>query len=147
MREKQALMTYALAGQGRRKVRDDDEDVLDIVHDNQSTSTPHIPSATVRLCQRAAWHTVLENEPCLFHVQPVRGVHQRTCISVHSFLDDCDASICTPLNLCAVAIYEGKGLCHGSSSLRRSNVPHSGDCFRHVSWTTISRQGLNLTSL
>jgi hypothetical protein len=54
-------MTHALAGRGRHNVRDD-ENVLNIVHGNTSSSTRHISSATGRICQRAAWRTVPENK-------------------------------------------------------------------------------------
>jgi hypothetical protein len=60
LRETGIFMTHALAGCGRRNVRD--EDVLDIVHDNPTTSRHHISSATERLSQRAAWLTVRQNK-------------------------------------------------------------------------------------
>jgi hypothetical protein len=74
-------MTHALAGRGRHNVRDD-EDVLNIVHGNTSSSTRHISSATGRICQRAAWRTVPENKSYPFHLQIVQGLQQGTDIFV-----------------------------------------------------------------
>jgi hypothetical protein len=54
-------MTRALAGRGRSNARHE-EDVLDVVHGNSSTSTSHISSAAGRLSQRAAWRNVRENK-------------------------------------------------------------------------------------
>jgi hypothetical protein len=63
-------MTCALAGRGRRSVRND-ENVLDVVHGNPSASICHISSATERLSQRAACRTVRENKLYQFHAKSV----------------------------------------------------------------------------
>jgi hypothetical protein len=138
VREKQAVMTHAVAGRGRRSVRDE-EDVLDIAHDNPSHNTRHISSATGRLCLRASRRTVRQNRLYLFQVQPWQASQQGENISFYNFGDKCYARQCAS----AVAGHERR-LCHGSSSLRRS---HSGDSCRHYSWKTVFRQGLNLPSL
>jgi hypothetical protein len=72
LRETGTVMTHAVADRGRRNVRDE-EDVLDTVQANLSTSTGHF-IATGRLTQRAAWRTVSENALYTFHVQRVQGL-------------------------------------------------------------------------
>jgi hypothetical protein len=66
-------MMHALAGCGRRNVRDK-EAVLDIVYDNRSTVTRDIYSAKGRLSQSPAWRTVRENKLYLFHLQSKQGL-------------------------------------------------------------------------
>jgi hypothetical protein len=73
LREAGPLMPHTLAGCGRRNVRDE-EDVLDIVHDNPSTSRRHICPTTGRLSESAVWRTLRENQLFPFHVQPVQGL-------------------------------------------------------------------------
>jgi hypothetical protein len=65
-------MLYAHAGHGRHNEKVE-EDVLHIIHDNLSTSTCHISSATGQLPHSAVWHTLCENQLYPFHIQPVKG--------------------------------------------------------------------------
>jgi hypothetical protein len=51
-----------------------DEDVLGIIHDNQSIITRHISSATGRLSLSAVCRTLHENQLYPFHVQPTLGL-------------------------------------------------------------------------
>lgn len=83
------LMTQALASLGRRNVRDE-EDVLNTVHDNPSTTTRHISYATGRhsqLCVRISCVLSMYNH--------CKGWSRD--ISVYSCLHECYARLCTPL--------------------------------------------------
>jgi hypothetical protein len=53
LRETGTLMLHVHAGCGRRNVQG--ENVLNIIHDNPSSSTCHISSATGQLSQSAVW--------------------------------------------------------------------------------------------
>jgi hypothetical protein len=65
-------MRQAQVGHGRHTVQD--EDVLDIVHNNPPTSTYQISSA-IELSHTAVWHTVCENNQLYhLHVQSVQGL-------------------------------------------------------------------------
>jgi hypothetical protein len=65
-----------------------EEDVVNIVQDNTSTSTRHISSSTGQLSQSAEWHTVHANKLYPFHVQPVQGLQPENKICLH-FLMGC----------------------------------------------------------
>jgi hypothetical protein len=75
LRETGTVMPHARAGPGRRRVRDE-EDVLDIVRDNPSTSTRHIPSARERRSEGEVWRTLRENKLYTFQVQPIQELQR-----------------------------------------------------------------------
>jgi hypothetical protein len=117
LRETGIFMTHALAGCGRRNVRD--EDVLYTITQQ--------PADITYLLQQNGFLREQHGLLCvrisciLFHLQPVQMLQQGTNTSIHSFFDECYARLCTLLNFCALARNEGKNLCHGSSGLWWSN--------------------------
>jgi hypothetical protein len=139
MRETRALMMHALAGRLRLTAWDE-EDMLNIVHDNPSISTRHISSATGRLSQREAWR-------CIRFMYKCKGCSKGQTSPSTAFSISATQE-CTPLNFCAVARHEARSYA--------TEVRVSGDLINGIQvtaacivlfLTTISRQGLNLTSL
>jgi hypothetical protein len=66
LKETGTFMLHSLLGHERSNAWDEEE-VLDIVHDNPPTSTRHVSYAT-RLSQTAGWRALLENQSYPFHV-------------------------------------------------------------------------------
>jgi hypothetical protein len=138
VRETVTLMTNALADRGRRTVRGQ-EDVLDTVHGNPSVSTPHVFSVTGRLSQRATWRTVREIELFPFHLQPVQSCSRgQTSLST-----DCvHPSISVPWRgVKQTILRRWARVCDDLINLIQVT------CCKHRTWTTISLQGLKLTSM
>jgi hypothetical protein len=67
-------MPHGRDGRGRRNVREE-EDVVDIIHDNPSTSTREISQSAVR-------RTLQEKQRDPFHVRLVHGLQPGANISV-----------------------------------------------------------------
>jgi hypothetical protein len=78
------------------------ENVLDITHDNPSTSTRHISFARGQLSQSAIWHTLCENQLHRLHNIQYKGYSHGTNTSIYSSLNGCYTRLCTPLNFCTM---------------------------------------------
>lgn len=71
LRETGILMPHSRHGRARRNARDV-EYLFDIVHDNPSTITRHVSSATRRLSRSSAWNTLRGDQLYHFHVQVIQ---------------------------------------------------------------------------
>jgi hypothetical protein len=88
LRQKGILVTHAVAGRGRRNVREK-EDVS-----KPSAIIRHKSSATGQLSQTAVWRTLYVNRQHTVHVHPIQGLHPGTNISfnisvTHGATQDC----------------------------------------------------------
>lgn len=93
------LMMNTLAGRSRRNGWNEEE-MLDIIHDNQSTSDRYISSETGWLYQRTASRTLRDNKLYPSHlVQPMQGLYQVTSCPQFS-RRVLRKTVCTPQFLC-----------------------------------------------